>query len=244
MSSAPWQQVAPSASFGSSLELVDVNKFYQSGTDHEIKAVQNLSLSVPAGQSVALVGSSGSGKSTLLHLIGAIDKADSGQIRVGDTSITSLKGNAAADYRASIGIIFQHFYLIDSLSALDNVMAPLIGRKPRKTHRDLALEALAQVGLADRAASTPQQLSGGQQQRVAIARALVVKPHLLLADEPTGNLDSDTSAQILELLAQLQTQLGITMLVATHDLAAARQLDRMIELKDGQIIKDNSRAVN
>ncbi|OKL48342.1 hypothetical protein BSR29_01320 [Boudabousia liubingyangii] len=217
------------------VSLQGVSKVYYPSKEVQIKAADQASLEVPAGQSVALMGPSGSGKSTLLHLIGLIDQADAGRITVGETCLQDLRGNAVADYRASIGIVFQQFYLINTLTLLENVAAPLVGRRPKREHRQLALSALEQVGLAERADSYPTQLSGGQQQRVAIARALVNEPKLLLADEPTGNLDSETSQQIMDLLLDLHQKLGLTMIIATHDDQVASRLDRIVRVKDGRI---------
>lgn len=212
-----------------------LTKRYVLGDGSVLLAANNVTLTVAAGECVALTGTSGSGKSTLLHLVGAVERPDSGRITVGGTVASELKGRAAADYRSTIGFVFQQFHLIPSLTALDNVFAPLVGRAPAKAGIARARELLDAVGLADRSDAYPAELSGGQQQRVAIARALVVEPGVLLADEPTGSLDSGHAAEIMDLLERLQAELGVTMLVATHDPDLARWCDRRVLISDGRL---------
>jgi len=219
---------------GVAVELRDVTKAYPLGDGRTLTAVDHVSLRLPAGSRTALVGASGSGKSTLLHLMGGLDVADSGTIIVGDREITKLKPSGLADYRSSVGFVFQQFHLIPALSLLDNVCSPLIGKYTVAERRERGMELLESVGLAGRAKALPSQLSGGQRQRVAIARALVVQPDILLADEPTGNLDSHTGAEILELFADLHNKLGLTMVIATHDLGVAETCDRIIRVSDGR----------
>lgn len=214
------------------IRLDHVTRSYKLGDGSTLRAADDVTLEIPAGTRTALIGVSGSGKSTLLHLIGGIDRPDVGTITVGDTEVTALKGGAMSDYRSRIGFIFQQFHLIPSLSVLDNVLIPLSGRDRKGKQR--ALELLDAVGLADRPRALPSQLSGGQQQRVAIARALVVQPQLLLADEPTGNLDSETAAQILHLIADLQSAVETTVVIATHDNAIAEICPQRIRITDGQ----------
>ncbi|MGC3956064.1 MAG: ABC transporter ATP-binding protein [Propionicimonas sp.] len=191
------------------------------------------SLAVEPGARVGLLGASGSGKSTLLHLVGALDRPDSGRIRVGETVVTELSERKLADYRAGVGFVFQQFHLVPGLSLLDNVYAPLAGRSFDGDKRERARELLEAVGLGGRTRALPSQLSGGQQQRVAIARALVAHPGLLVADEPTGNLDSATAAEIMDLLTRLQAEFGTTVLIATHDLGVAATCELVYRISDG-----------
>lgn len=225
------------------MRLQGVSKRYRVGDGSVVKAADDVSLQVSAGRRMALVGTSGSGKSTLLHLIGGIDAADEGRITVGEVEVTALKRRRLADYRATIGVVFQHYHLLPALTLIDNVAAPLMGRCPSTERRERALDMLDAVGLADRAPARPGQLSGGQQQRVAIARALVVRPSLLLADEPTGNLDSVTAAEIMDLLVRVQERHATTMILATHDLDVAASCDDMVEIRDGRAALPSSRLV-
>jgi putative ABC transport system ATP-binding protein len=220
---------------GFGLHLADVNKSYLSGDAALITAVDNVSLDLAAGDTAALTGPSGSGKSTLLHLLGAIDAPDSGTIEVGGTDITGLDRGRLAAYRATVGFVFQRFHLLPALSARDNVTAPALPRR-RQLSFDPAARAqqlLDAVGLGDRAGALPSQLSGGQQQRVAIARALIMQPGLLLADEPTGNLDSATGGEIIDLLLALNAEHGTTLVIATHDPAIAERCGQVIRMRDG-----------
>jgi putative ABC transport system ATP-binding protein len=211
------------------------------GEESRVTAVDGVGLEIPAGQAVALTGPSGSGKSTLLHLIGAIESADEGTITVGDQEVTALRRRELARYRGGIGFVFQRFHLLPALTALDNVIAPLLPRRAGSVpfNREArARQLLDAVGLAGRERALPSQLSGGQQQRVAIARALIARPRLLLADEPTGNLDSATSGQIMDLIQRLAEEHGLTMLVATHETAVAERCQRVLALRDGRIVTD------
>lgn len=219
------------------VSLRHVTKQYQLGDGSVLKAADDVSLDIRGGSRTALVGPSGSGKSTLLHLIGAIDTVDDGSILVDGVDITTLKGNQVADHRAKMGFVFQQFHLIGSLSILDNVLAPLSGRhgRSKREHETRARDLLAAVGLSGRERALPSQLSGGQQQRVAIARALISQPGLLLADEPTGNLDSASAAGILELLAALHEEMGTTIILATHDAGVAATCDTVVEVRDGRV---------
>ncbi|HST80476.1 MAG TPA: ABC transporter ATP-binding protein [Kineosporiaceae bacterium] len=200
-------------------------------------AVNDVSLTIAAGTAVALTGPSGSGKSTLLHLIGAIERSDGGVIEVTGQRVTGLSGRALAAYRRKIGFVFQRFHLLPALTALDNVMAPLIPFRTEFDKAARARELLALVGLADRTSALPSQLSGGQQQRVAIARALINQPVLLLADEPTGNLDSETGTAIVDLLLSLRDERGMTLIMATHDADIAARCDRVVHLRDGRLTR-------
>jgi putative ABC transport system ATP-binding protein len=224
------------------VKLDEVSKRYQLGDGSVLSAARAVTLEIEEGGRTALVGPSGSGKSTLLHLIGAIDVPDEGQITVGTTNITKLGRRQLADYRAGVGFVFQQFHLLPALTILDNVAAPLVNRSSASERRERALEMLEAVGLGGRATDRPEQLSGGQQQRVAIARALVVRPSLLLADEPTGNLDSVTAGEIMQLLSEVQQRFSATMIIATHDAGIAAWCDEVIEVRDGRAQLASSRA--
>jgi len=216
--------------------LVDsVCKSYVLG---EAPVLDGVSLRLEAGTLAALVGPSGSGKSTLLNLIGLLDEADSGQIFVDDRLVSALNATDAARLRNElIGFVFQSFHLLSRLTAWENVALPLfhrgVGRAERKAR---ALNMLERVGLSDRVDHRPEQMSGGQRQRVAIARALVGEPRLILADEPTGNLDSVTGLQVMDLLRALNGDLGVTILMVTHDRDMAKLCDRVIEIRDGRVL--------
>jgi putative ABC transport system ATP-binding protein len=221
-----------------SLVLHGVSKRYGIGKDQQVTAADKVSLTVGQGESVALTGASGSGKSTLLHLIGAIERPDSGTVTANGTAVTALRGGSLAAYRRTVGFVFQRYHLLPALTALDNVVAPLLPYRTSWSKRDRGRQLLAAVGLAGREQSLPSRMSGGEQQRVAIARALVNSPSLLLADEPTGNLDSRNAAEILELLAGLRQQRGMTIILATHDPQIAARCDRLIRLRDGAVVDD------
>ena len=221
------------------IEVTDLVKRFRTG-GAEVTAVDGIGVSLAAGAMVAITGPSGSGKSTLLHLIGAIDQPDSGRIVVDGVEVTSLRRGGLSGYRRKVGFVFQRYHLIPTLSALDNVVAPLIPHRVPFNKAARAREVLAAVGLEGRESSLPAQLSGGQQQRVAIARALVGSPPVILADEPTGNLDSATGSEILELLGKVRSEHGATVLIATHEQHVAAACDRMIRLRDGKIVEDVS----
>jgi putative ABC transport system ATP-binding protein len=222
---------------GTDVGVAGLVKEFRTGPER-VMAIDNVTLDVGAGSVVALTGPSGSGKSTLLHLIGAIERADAGTIRVGDTEISTLRRNALAAYRRGVGFVFQRYHLLPALTALDNVIAPVLPYRGRADHAARARELLDAVGLAGRERALPAQLSGGQQQRVAIARALMGTPGLLLADEPTGNLDSTTGAQILDLLLQLRDERRMTIILATHEQQIAARCDRLVRLGDGRVVED------
>ncbi|MEU5528212.1 ABC transporter ATP-binding protein [Micromonospora chersina] len=225
------------ATTGSTVRTAGLVRQFRSGTER-LTAVDDVSLDVAAGSVVALTGPSGSGKSTLLHMIGAIEQADRGTVTVDDVEVTALRRAALARYRQRIGFVFQRYHLLPALTVLDNVIAPVLPRRGRAGHGARARELLDAVGLAGRERALPAELSGGQQQRVAIARALMGEPRLLLADEPTGNLDSTTGAQILDLLLGLRDRHGMTILLATHERAIAARCDRLIRLGDGRVVED------
>jgi len=222
---------------GVALRCEGLRKLYRTPAGLEIAALQDVSLSVGPGVRMALTGASGSGKSTLLHVIGAMDVVDSGRILVDGRDLASARERALVEYRRSIGVVFQRFHLLAALSALDNVIAPVLPYRTDFDKRTRALELLDRVGLADRASALPSRLSGGQQQRVAVARALINSPRLLLADEPTGNLDSATGASLLDLLVSLSDETGVTMILATHDDAVADRCQRSTHLQDGRVVR-------
>ncbi|WP_144118799.1 ABC transporter ATP-binding protein [Catellatospora sichuanensis] len=226
---------------GAKVRVAGLAKHYQGG-DVRIPAVAGVSLEFAPGTMTAITGPSGSGKSTLLHLIGAIEAPDAGTITVDDVEITSVKRRHLTAYRRRVGFVFQRYHLLPALTALDNVIAPVVPYRVKFDKAARGRELLAAVGLAGRENSLPSQLSGGQQQRVAIARALIGAPTLLLADEPTGNLDSRTGTEILDLLAALRAEHAMTVLVATHEQHVAAACDRLIRLRDGEVVQDVSLA--
>lgn len=219
------------------LEVHELKKIFKSG-DHDVAAVDNISLKVPDGQFTSIIGKSGSGKSTLLSLFGALDKPTSGSIRVGDQDITKLRDHQLIKYRCEkIGFVFQSYNLVPNLTAIENVMLPMefagVAKKERQARAE---ELLNRVGLdAIKQKRKPGRLSGGEQQRVAIARALANKPQLILADEPTGNLDSQTGKMIFKLLHELARTQHTTIVVVTHDLAIAGSTDKTFHLADGKL---------
>lgn len=226
---------------GAAVEVSGLTKVFGKGPA-AITAADRIDLTVPAGQIVALTGRSGSGKSTLLHLLGAIERADSGSVRVGGTEVTALRPRGLAAYRRTVGFVFQRFHLLPALTVIDNVLAPVLPRRAGFDRHARARELLAAVGLADREKAHPAQLSGGQQQRVALARALIAAPRLLLADEPTGALDSATGTAVMNLIVRLGREQGTTVLIATHEDQVAEACDRVIGLRDGRPVTDSAES--
>jgi putative ABC transport system ATP-binding protein len=208
---------------------------------HRVEILRGIDISIPRGQFVAIMGPSGSGKSTLLGLLAGLDNATSGSVLLDGVDITGLSEDQMAEVRGrKIGFVFQSFQLIPTLTAEENVLLPaeLAGAGSEAIHR--ARELLTRVGLADRLDHYPVQLSGGEQQRVALARAFITKPPILLADEPTGNLDGRTGEQVLELLLELNRREGATLVMVTHDAALAANADRVITLRDGLVVSDKA----
>ena len=223
------------------LRLQQVDKTFNAGTPLASQVLHDINLRLCRGELAALIGPSGSGKSTLLNLIGLLDTPSSGELYLlGQPTRDSDDATRTALRNQAIGFVFQFHHLISAFSVLENVLMPLMIRhgKPSRAERQLALELLAEVGLADLAERRPTQISGGQQQRVAIARALITRPPLLLADEPTGNLDSRSAQGIFELFRRVNQQLGCAILVVTHDQQLANSCQRIIQLSDGHIVAD------
>lgn len=221
------------------IEARAVTKVYDTG-EVQVQALRGVDLTVPRGEMVAIMGPSGCGKTTLLNCLSGLDTIDSGQILIAGTDINTLDDNAKTTYRArKMGFIFQFYNLLPVLSAVENVELPLVVSGTRgKEARDRALAALALVGLAGRAGHRPAQLSGGERQRVTIARALVNDPAIVWADEPTGDLDSQTADEVMSLMERLNREKGLTFVIVTHDIGVGRRADRIVRMLDGQIVDE------
>ena len=224
------------------IELKDINKTYNNG--QPLHVLKGINLNIEKGEFVSIMGASGSGKSTLLNILGILDNYDTGTYTLGGTLIKDLSEKQAADYRNHmIGFIFQSFNLISFKTAVENVELPLYYQGvPRRRRHEMAMEYLEKLGLTPWAAHFPNEMSGGQKQRVAIARALITSPQSILADEPTGALDSKTSVEVMQLLKKLNEEEGITIIVVTHESGVANETDKIIHIKDGVIgqIEENT----
>ena len=222
-----------------SIELVDLTKHYKQGRN-VVRALDGVTLDIAAGEFVSIVGRSGSGKTTLLDLIGLLLRPTAGRVVIDGVDATRLKDNQRADVRGQrIGFIFQEYNLLPALNVLENVMLPLRYTKSRiKDGRARAMDLMEAVELSDRLKHRPDELSGGQQQRVAIARALINRPAIVLGDEPTGSVDTQTSQELVGLMRRMNREEGVTFVIVTHDLDLASRADRMIGLKDGHVISD------
>ena len=219
------------------LVVEDLVKYYGAG-ENLVRAVDHTSLQIERGAFTAIVGRSGSGKSTLLHLIGGLDRPDEGKVWIEGKDIFSLKDDRLAEFRRKkIGFIFQDYNLIPSLNVWENIVLPL-GLDNRRVKKEEVRNVLEKIGLADKEDAMPNALSGGQKQRTAIARALVTRPAIILADEPTGNLDSQTELEVMSLMKSCVTDFGQTLVMITHDEMIAQMADRVIEIVDGKVVSD------
>ena len=224
------------------LKCEDVCKVYDSGSN-QVKALNGINLTVSKGEFVAIVGASGSGKSTLLHILGSVDKPTGGKVTIDGTDLSELNRTQAAIFRRrKVGLVYQFYNLIPTLTARKNILMPLAldKKKPNKEYFDKVVSSL---GISDKLDALPNQLSGGQQQRVAIARSLIYRPALLLADEPTGNLDQKNSKEIIDMLKLSNRNLNQTCILITHDENVALEAERIITIEDGRIISDKKREV-
>lgn len=218
------------------LKTVDLVKYYGDG-ESEVRAIDHTSIEVENGEFVAIVGRSGSGKSTLLHMLGGLDRPDSGEVMIGGKNIFSLKDEQLAVFRRrKIGFIFQDFNLIPALNVWENIILPL-GLDGKKVNRDFVMDIVKSIGLSEKLKSLPSQLSGGQKQRVAIARALASRPAIILADEPTGNLDSKTEMEVISILKTCVHKYGQTLVMITHDETIAQMADRVMIIEDGKVVR-------
>lgn len=217
------------------LETENLCKYYGSG-ENIVKAIDHTSMYVQRGEFTAIVGRSGSGKSTLLHMLGALDRPDSGKVRIEGKDVFSLKDEQLAIFRRrKIGFVFQNFNLIPSLNVWENIILP-IGLDKKKVDRNFVLDLAEKIGIGNRLEALPNTLSGGQQQRVAIARALAAKPAVILADEPTGSLDSSTELEVISLLKSCVSEYGQTLVMITHDETIAQMADRSLVIADGKVV--------
>lgn len=218
------------------LETVDLVKYYGEG-DNMVKAIDHTDISVERGEFVAVVGRSGSGKSTLLHMLGGLDRPDSGKVFIEGRDIFGLKDEQLAIFRRrKIGFIFQDYNLMPALNVWENIVLP-IGLDGKRVNKDYVMSIVKSIGMEDRLTATPSMLSGGQKQRVAIARAIASRPAIILADEPTGNLDSKTEMEVISILKNCVSKYGQTLVMITHDETIAQMADRIIIIEDGKVVK-------
>ena len=218
------------------LETVDLVKYYGDG-DNMVKAIDHTDISVERGEFVAVVGRSGSGKSTLLHMLGGLDRPDSGKVFIEGRDIFGLKDEQLAIFRRrKIGFIFQDYNLMPALNVWENIVLP-IGLDGKRVNKDYVMSIVKSIGMEDRLTATPSMLSGGQKQRVAIARAIASRPAIILADEPTGNLDSKTEMEVISILKNCVSKYGQTLVMITHDETIAQMEDRIIIIEDGKVVK-------
>jgi putative ABC transport system ATP-binding protein len=224
------------------IKAQNISKYYNIGEQNEVKANENISLEIEEGEFIAIIGASGSGKSTLLHMIGCLDNPTSGKIIIDNEDISKLKDSEIAKVRLKkIGFVFQTFNLIPGINALENVTISLMPYKLSKSKEEDAKRLLKELGLEKRIYHDPSKLSGGEKQRVAIARALINNPKIILADEPTGQLDSKTGKEIIDSLKKLNKEKKITIIIVTHDESLLKHVKRVIRLKDGKIIEDTKK---
>ncbi len=228
------------------IETKDLKKYYNAGTELEVRALDGVNLNIEQGEFTAIVGPSGSGKTTLLNLIGGLDQATGGEVSINGQNITGLSENELIDFRLHhIGFVFQAYNLIPVLSAYENAeFIMLLQGKSEAERRQRVTKLLTEVGLGTQLDKRPAQLSGGQQQRVAVARALASKPKFVLADEPTANLDSKSTAQLLDIMKKLNEEEGITFIFSTHDQRVIDRAKRIITLEDGQIVSDIAQNIS
>ena len=221
------------------IETKDLCKIYNQGEHNEVRAIEHVNLKVEEGEFLAVIGPSGSGKSTLLHMVGALDKPTRGSVLIDGEDINSMSSDELANIRLNkIGFVFQTFNLISGVSAVDNVLMPLVPRGVSGSKRRYAKELLHKFGIGKRANHDPSELSGGEKQRVAIARSLINNPKIILADEPTGQLDSKTGKDIIKLMRELNREKNLTFVIVTHDESLLKYVKRVVRLKDGRIISD------
>lgn len=225
------------------ITLDRLSKSFQTG-ESENQVLKDITLNFTSDESTAIVGTSGSGKSTLLSIIGTLDRQSNGTFFLGERDVSKMKAGELSEVRFNdMGFIFQQYHLVGSLTVLENVLSPLMMRKVEFNKKERAVSLLERVGLKDHLHKLPSQLSGGQQQRVAIARALINQPAWILADEPTGNLDSATGETILALLLELKEESGCGLIIVTHDMELAQKMERQILIQDGEILTDERRAI-